>query len=117
MCSSDLLQTQGYTTQAVNEGSRSFLMQALTGKQRVPDLIVADYRLESQVTGSEAIQTIREILGCEIPAIIITGDTAPERLREAKKSGFPILHKPVRPEALITAIRQALGNAPEQDAG
>ena len=31
----------------------------------------------------------------DIPAVLITGDTAPDRLREAAASGYPILHKPV----------------------
>lgn len=106
-----LLEAKGYTILAVHEGNRAFLADSFAAMQRMPDLIIADYRLESQITGSEAIQTVREIMGHAIPAIIITGDTAPERLREAKKSGFPILHKPVRPEALIAAVRQALMEA------
>lgn len=110
-----LLEAKGYTILAVHEGNRAFLADSFAATQRAPDLIVADYRLESQITGSEAIQTVREIMGREIPAIIITGDTAPERLREAKKSGFPILHKPVRPEALIAAVRQALAEAQDTD--
>lgn len=106
-----LLEMQGFTTLAFQEASRLSLKDAFAVKQRMPDLIIADYRLEAQTTGSEAIQSIRDILGKKIPAIIITGDTAPERLREAKKSGLPILHKPVRPEELIATIHEILLNA------
>lgn len=103
-----LLEVQGYSTITFQEANRPHLEKVFAVKQRIPDLIVADYRLEGNVTGSEAIQNIRELLDKDIPAIIITGDTAPERLREAKKSGFPILHKPVQPEELIIAIRDAV---------
>lgn len=103
-----LLEIQGYSTITFQEANRTHLEKAFAVKQRIPDLIVADYRLEGNVTGSEAIQNIREILDQDIPAIIITGDTAPERLREAKKSGLPILHKPVHPEELIIAVRDAI---------
>jgi hypothetical protein len=40
---------------------------------------------------------------------VITGDTAPERLRDAMASGCAIVHKPVEPHALRAAIARALG--------
>jgi hypothetical protein len=42
--------------------------------------------------------------------LIVTGDTGPERLREARASGLHILHKPVNParlRALIASLRFA----------
>ena len=41
-----------------------------------------------------------------IPAILITGDTAPDRLTEAKASGLLLMHKPV-PNG---RLRAAIGN-------
>ena len=35
-----------------------------------------------------------------IPALLITGDTAPERIRALVASGFPVLHKPVQEKVL-----------------
>lgn len=61
----------------------------------MPDIIISDYRLRKQGTGAEAIATIGELWGTQIPALIVTRDTAPERLREALASGIPLLHKPV----------------------
>jgi len=99
-----LLEGQGYTTLGFSVANRQLLEDTFEQKRRLPDLIIADYRLEANVTGREVISMVREILNEDIPAIIITGDTAPERLREAKESGFPILHKPVRPEELIAMV-------------
>jgi signal transduction histidine kinase/CheY-like chemotaxis protein len=65
-----------------------------------PDAIIADYRLRAGETGVEAIARIQSVWNAPIPAAIITGDTAADRLREAQSSGYPLLHKPVRPAAL-----------------
>ena len=46
-----------------------------------PDVIVSDYRLREQRTGAEAIAAVRALLENTLPALLITGDTAPERLR------------------------------------
>jgi signal transduction histidine kinase len=72
------------------------------------DVIVADLRLRQNESGIETVRTLRARLG-EVPALLVTGDTAPERLREAAGSGLPLLHKPVFADTLRTAILNALG--------
>jgi hypothetical protein len=42
--------------------------------------------------------------------LILTGDTAPERLREARERGHRLLHKPVRPYVLERALAEVLGD-------
>ncbi|MDO8990772.1 MAG: ATP-binding protein [Sideroxyarcus sp.] len=69
-----------------------------------PDLVISDYRLREQRTGVEAIAALRALLGESLPALLITGDTAPERLREAQASGIPLLHKPVSPGKLYRRL-------------
>lgn len=69
-----------------------------------PDLVISDYRLREQRTGIEAIAALRELLGDTLPAMLITGDTAPDRLREALVSGIPLLHKPVAPSQLYRGL-------------
>lgn len=73
-------------------------------RQQLPQAIVSDYRLRGQATGAQAIQAVREMLGQAVPALMVTGDTAPERLREALSSGVPLMHKPVAPEQLLRAL-------------
>jgi signal transduction histidine kinase len=75
---------------------------------RAPDLIISDYRLREQRTGVEAITTLRAVWGRAIPALLITGDTAPQRLREAQASGLPLLHKPVAPRQLYRKMVETL---------
>jgi signal transduction histidine kinase len=80
-----------------------------TGLQ--PDLIIADYRLREGRTGAQAIATVRQHCRREVPAMIITGDTSEERLREANASGLYLLHKPVAPGRLRTVMHQLLQQA------
>jgi CheY-like chemotaxis protein len=64
--------------------------------------------LADGTTGIEVIESLREKLGAEIPAFLISGDTAPERLREASAGGYHLLHKPVSPMALRTTMNRSL---------
>ena len=66
----------------------------------VPDLIIADYRLHGGQIGSDEIALLRRHYGNAVPGLIVTGDTAPERLLELKQGGYEVLHKPVRPAQL-----------------
>lgn len=68
------------------------------------DAIISDYRLSETEKGTEVIEAIRSFVGQNIPAMLITGDTAPERLQEATSSGFHLLHKPVAPAKLRSLL-------------
>ncbi|MBU1425671.1 MAG: response regulator [Gammaproteobacteria bacterium] len=76
-----------------------------------PDLVISDYRLREQRTGVEAIAALRELLGNNLPAILLTGDTAPKRLREAKSSGIPLMHKPVSAGQLYRRVVEVMQEA------
>lgn len=76
----------------------------IIGDDFIPDLIISDNRLKESITGTETINAIKEELKRNIPAILITGDTSPERLIEAAQSGYELLHKPVRPGLLRKTI-------------
>ncbi|SEB21246.1 hybrid sensor histidine kinase/response regulator [Variovorax sp. YR216] len=71
---------------------------------RPPGLVISDYRLRELRTGAEAIAALRAEFGQQLPALLITGDTAPQRLREARASGVPLLHKPVSPNQLYHGL-------------
>ncbi len=71
---------------------------------RLPDLIIADYRLAETETGTQVIERLRKELDPEIPAILITGSTTPERVEEARSHDYHLLVKPVLPAKLRTLI-------------
>ena len=60
-----------------------------------PQAIICDYRLRERQNGAEVISLLRTHYDSDVPALLVTGDTAPERLREAEASGIPLLHKPL----------------------
>lgn len=74
---------------------------------RHPELDVAlvDYRLPENKTGHDAVAAITTALGRMIEVIFITGDTNPQRIREAS-AGQRVIFKPVPPDVL----RGAIGN-------
>lgn len=82
--------------------------QVIVEEDLEPSVIIADYRLREGKTGDDAIALIREELNADIPALIITGDTSPERVREATDSGTRLLHKPVSSAELIAVVESYL---------
>jgi CheY-like chemotaxis protein len=81
----------------------------LAGVADRPDLIISDFRLRDGEDGIAAIELLRSEYNEAIPAMLITGDTAPDRLREAQASGLLLLHKPVPNSRLRAAIVNLMG--------
>ncbi len=94
----ELLSQWGCTS--LEAPSAAQALAVLSAQNAVPDLVLADYRLTQGSNGADAVQLLRQRFGVGLPALLITGDTGPERLREAKKTGLHVLHKPVRPAQL-----------------
>jgi signal transduction histidine kinase/CheY-like chemotaxis protein len=101
-----ILQSWGCQVETAASGDAALAALAQNGGP--PDLIISDSRLADGATGIEAIARLRAAAGTPIPAFVITGDTAPERLREASANGFHLLHKPVSPMALRTTLNRLL---------
>jgi two-component system, sensor histidine kinase len=87
------------------------LGDALLQLKSAPDAILADYRLLEGETGIDAIEGVRRHFGRQIPAAVITGDTDPHRLAEARASGFPLLQKPT-PSAHLREVLSTLLSQP-----
>ena len=89
--------------------SCSAMLEKLISIKRMPDLIVSDYRLSGGENGIEVVARLREEFNAQVPALLITGDTGIEQLREAEESGLHVLHKPLNPSrlrALIANLRR-----------
>ena len=72
-----------------------------------PDILVVDFRLRDE-TGLEVIERLRARCPA-LPAVIVTGDTAAQRLREFDGIAASVLHKPVDGKKLARALRAATG--------
>lgn len=76
-------------------------------RQVPPSIVLADWRLRGQDNGMRTIHALR-VVWPQLPALLISGDTAPDRLREAHLAGISLLHKPVSSALLRDTIVKAV---------
>jgi CheY-like chemotaxis protein len=101
-----LLRSWGF--RVVTAASDDAALAQLAELRQSPHLIICDYNLSEGTTGIEVIERLRNAF--HIPAILISGDAAPELLREAHGRGYHILHKPVNPKTLRAMLNLVLKN-------
>jgi len=101
-----LLQTHGITAEAsANEAEAEAALQAAHARREPFELLICDYRLAHGVDGLRVGQALTQRFA-PMRLLLITGDTAPERLQAVRASGVPVLFKPVDSEQLLGAIAQ-----------
>ena len=105
-----LLSKRGLSHCAAADGKQAL---ALARGAIKPDLVVADYSLPNGLTGLQVLDGVRETLGREIPAVILTGDISTDTMREITRRGCVHRNKPVRAEEL-THLIQSLLTEPRQ---
>jgi signal transduction histidine kinase/CheY-like chemotaxis protein len=108
----NLCQSWGYEVLTAASGDE--MLARLAPRHDRPTLILCDYRLRDGETGIEVVERLRSEYNDNIPAILITGDTAPDRLAEARARGLLLLHKPVPNGALRAAIGNMIASGVKQ---
>jgi PAS domain S-box-containing protein len=93
----DIVADWGYETVSAASGEEA--VKHVEGGARV-DAIITDYRLGAGLNGIQTAQAVERLCGRVLPKLIVTGDTAKERLEEIRASGCEFLHKPVAAEDL-----------------
>jgi signal transduction histidine kinase/CheY-like chemotaxis protein len=111
---SAFLKELGYVVLSADSGGQA--LQLLEQETTPPDMIISDYRLRDGENGVDAAEAVLARLDTKLPVMIITGDTAPQRLREALSHGYRLQHKPVVPSELRRAVAQMLNHQERQDA-
>jgi signal transduction histidine kinase/CheY-like chemotaxis protein len=89
-------------------GTDNKAVAGVTDGDSQPDLIVSDYHLPGGKTGIDVIEGLRRAFSAKIPAFLVSGDTSPELLRQARAGGYHLLHKPVDPMTLRAMVAQVL---------
>ena len=74
----------------------------------VPDIILADYQLDDDKNGLDAMNALIKDFGKPVPGILITGYMGEEVRAETLKLGYQILYKPVKPAALRAMVNKQL---------
>jgi signal transduction histidine kinase len=77
-------------------------------RNRRPDLVLCDLNLADGESGLHVVDRLREALGPDLACAFVTGESAPERIAEARASGDPIAFKPTKPAKLRALIEHLL---------
>jgi signal transduction histidine kinase/CheY-like chemotaxis protein len=93
--------------------------QAIIDSGFEPDAFLVDHRLPG-LSGLELLSRLHAADSPEPlvrPAIIITGDTAPDSIQKAQSGGFKVLHKPLDGRKLARSLIEVLASkaAPASD--
>ena len=86
----------------IASGDPEEALAALAGA--IPSALLVDYRLRAGLDGLRAIARIRAALGQDVPAMLVSGESSAEELSRIKASGLLLLHKPVPPAKLRSAL-------------
>lgn len=71
------------------------------------DLVIADYHLDDNQTGLDAVQRMRSELAIETPVLMITANYSNDLKQQVRDLGYQLMNKPVRP-AKLKAILEHL---------
>jgi len=103
-----LLNQWGYHTFGVSSADEA--IDLVSSGRTAFSLFLIDYRLPDDWNGVKLHREIEAIHGRELPAILLTGDTSTDKLKEVRESGLPILHKPVDTTKLLQLINKKLAS-------
>ncbi|MGD0191762.1 MAG: PAS domain S-box protein [Rhizomicrobium sp.] len=70
-----------------------------------PSIVVSDFRLPNY-DGTELIARVRDALGRNLPALVMTGDTAIQELAGEAITNCTVLHKPVDYDRLSNLVKR-----------
>ena len=83
-------------------------VQARLSDGPAPDAIVADYHLDRDESGIQAITLARSIAQREIPSVIVTADQGMEAIELSRAAGCEFMRKPVKPAQLRAVLTHLL---------
>ncbi len=83
--------------------AEAVLAQAALGGAPI-EALLCDVRLADGADGLAAAQRLRARFGPGLPVLLITGETAPQRLKQVHDSGLRLLFKPVAADTLLQAL-------------
>jgi two-component system CheB/CheR fusion protein len=102
-----MVDSEGYRVVSMRRGEDA--VAAISQAHRPwPSVIVTDYNLGSGMTGVEAVKAIREVVGREVPALILSGDKSPATMAVIEEGGSRYLGKPVKAQVLLDILESMI---------
>lgn len=78
-------------------------------RQRIPDLVIADYQLDDGVTGLQLVEALSMASNRDFPVLVITANNTEDIRRLTEEQGHMFMAKPVKP-ARLRALMSSLLN-------
>ncbi|WP_445571967.1 hybrid sensor histidine kinase/response regulator NahK/ErcS' [Pseudomonas sp. E102] len=103
---------EGWGCLVVTALSEQDLARKVDGYRAEADLLIADYHLDHDQNGVDAVARINACRASPIPAMMITANYSNELKQQIRELGHTLMHKPVRPMKLKIAMSHLLGQAP-----
>ncbi|MDN5370288.1 MAG: hypothetical protein PWP74_1596, partial [Shewanella sp.] len=69
-----------------------------------PDIVLADYHLDNDRNGVDAMDEIRALYGDKLPGILITANTNKALIEDVERRGYHYMSKMIKPAALRALI-------------
>ena len=102
---------EGWGCVVVTALSEQDLARQVDNYHAEADLLIADYHLDNEQNGVDAVARINARRASPIPAMMITANYSNELKQQIRERGHPLMHKPVRPMKLKIAMSHLLGQA------
>ncbi|WP_060843066.1 hybrid sensor histidine kinase/response regulator NahK/ErcS' [Pseudomonas sp. St29] len=99
---------EGWGCQVITALSEEDLARQVDDYRADADLLIADYHLDHQQNGIDAVARINARRALAIPAMMITANYSNDLKQQLRQLGHTLMHKPVRPMKLKTAISHLL---------
>ncbi len=100
---------EGWGCRVVTALSEQDLARQVDNYHAEADLLIADYHLDDDQNGVDAVARINARRASAIPAMMITANYSNELKQQIRELGHTLMHKPVRPMKLKTAMSHLLG--------
>nr|WP_317850792.1 hybrid sensor histidine kinase/response regulator NahK/ErcS' [Pseudomonas sp. A-B-19] len=100
---------EGWGCRVVTALSEEDLARQVDNYHAEADLLIADYHLDNDRNGVDAVARINARRASPIPAMMITANYSNELKQQIRELGHTLMHKPVRPMKLKTAMSHLLG--------
>jgi len=89
-------------------GSTAGTLETLRDAGWTPDIVIADQHLEGTDLGSATITTVRNRLGRDVPALIVTADMTDAVTLAAQEASVELMRKPLKPAELRALLAHLL---------
>ena len=99
---------EAWGCQVVTALSAEDLARQVDNYHAEADLLIADYHLDDGHNGVDAVALINSRRSTPLPALMITANYSNELKQQIRELGHTLMHKPVRPMKLKTAMSHLL---------